>query len=68
LKKTFQSSCIEHEEKNEKVFLAQLHPFSAPCNTLKNNLFCCKNVATPLALRKKVVISQVEEEFLAFEY
>lgn len=32
-KKTFQSSCIENEEKNGKVFLAQLHPFSAPCNT-----------------------------------
>lgn len=35
LKKTFQSSCIEKRSKKEKLFLAHLHPFSAPCDTFK---------------------------------
>lgn len=45
LKKTFQSSCIEKRSKKEKLFLAHLHPFSAPCDTFK--IRCtATNVAT----------------------
>lgn len=53
----------ERERKNEKLFLAHLHPFSAPCDTLKYNLFCNKNVAaSPYAGGKKVVIASASWE------